>query len=149
MAFVNDLVQVPSRRSSVLVERPLLNISVIKRVKTYCSSLITFSVALIGLTATEYFRATIFDMAPKKVIVHANSETHELEVESFSDLKEKVIGLIGIEDIDLKINNKIMDEKTEIESKVHIYVAMKINVDVSTLMMFLTANLTAAVFCTC
>ena len=69
------------------------------------------------------------EMAPKKVIVHANSETHELEVESFSDLKEKVIGLIGIEDIDLKINNKIMDEKTEFESKVHVDVAVKVNVD--------------------
>ena len=69
------------------------------------------------------------EMAPTKVIVHANSETHELEVESFSDLKEKVIALIGLEDIDLKINNKIMDEKTEFESKVHVDVTVKFNVD--------------------
>ena len=68
-------------------------------------------------------------MAPKKVIVHANSEAHELEVVSYSDLKTKVIELVGFEEIDLKINNTIMDEKTKFASKVHIDVALKLKVD--------------------
>ena len=49
-------------------------------------------------------------MATSKVFIHGPNETYELEILSYTDLLEKVAEKEGTKDLDLKLNNKVLDE---------------------------------------
>ena len=68
-------------------------------------------------------------MATTKVFIHGPSQTYELEILSYADLLEKVAEKEGTNDLNFKINNKVLDEDYLIlssdEAPAHIDVSIK------------------------
>ena len=68
-------------------------------------------------------------MATSKVFIHGPNETYELEILCYTDLLAKVTEKEGINDFELKINNKVLDEDYWLlnsdETPAHIDVSIK------------------------
>ena len=66
-------------------------------------------------------------MATSKVFIHGPNETYELEILSYTDLLKKVAEKEGTEDLDFKLNNKVLDEDYLVlnSGEAHIDVSIK------------------------